>query len=278
MQMPSLGFGLGLRTDHYQHIIDHRPAVDWFEALSENYMVAGGKPKYFLRKIREQYPIVLHGVSLSIGSTDPLNEKYLDALEALIKEVEPEWVSDHLCWTGVSGVNTHDLMPLPYTEEAIKNVAERIVRVQDRLKRPLLIENVSSYVTYEHSAMSEWEFYAEVVERADCLMLLDLNNIYVSARNHHFDPFDYINAINPERVQQFHLAGHTDNGDHVIDTHDHDVRDEVWDLYRHALARFGPVSTMIERDDNIPPFADLEAELTQARDCAAEVLGNGRPA
>jgi uncharacterized protein (UPF0276 family) len=278
MQMPSLGFGLGLRTDHYQHIIDHRPAVDWFEALSENYMVAGGKPKYFLHKIREQYPIVLHGVSLSIGSTDPLNEKYLDALEALIKEVEPEWVSDHLCWTGVSGVNTHDLMPLPYTEEAIKNVAERIVRVQDRLKRPLLIENVSSYVTYEHSAMSEWEFYAEVVERADCLMLLDLNNIYVSARNHQFDPFDYLNAINPERVQQFHLAGHTDNGDHVIDTHDHDVRDEVWDLYRHALTRFGPVSTMIERDDNIPPFADLEAELTQARDCAAEVLDNGKPA
>ncbi len=278
MQMPSLGFGLGLRTDHYQHIIDHQPAIDWFEALSENYMIAGGKPKYFLHKIREQYPIVLHGVSLSIGSTDPLDESYLDGLEALINEIEPEWVSDHLCWTGVSGVNTHDLMPLPYTEEAIVNVAERILRVQDRLKRPLLIENVSSYVTYEHSTMSEWEFYAEVVERADCLMLLDLNNIYVSARNHQFDALDYLNSINPKRVQQFHLAGHTDNGDHVIDTHDHDVRDEVWDLYRHALTRFGAVSTMIERDDNIPPFADLEAELTRARDCAAEVLGNDRPA
>ena len=278
MQMPSLGFGLGLRTDHYQHILDHRPAIDWFEALSENYMVAGGKPKYFLHKIREQYPIVLHGVSMSIGSTDPLDENYLLALQALIDEIEPEWVSDHLCWTGVSGVNTHDLMPLPYTEEAIANVVERIVRVQDWLKRPLLIENVSSYITYEHSRMSEWEFYTEVVERADCLMLLDLNNIYVSARNHDFDPLAYIDAINPERVQQFHLAGHTDNGDHVIDTHDHDVRDEVWDLYRHAISRFGSVSTMIERDDNIPPFAELEAELAMARKIAAEVQGDGRTA
>jgi uncharacterized protein (UPF0276 family) len=278
MQMPSLGFGLGLRTDHYQHILDHQPAIDWFEALSENYMVAGGKPKYFLHKIRDQYPIVLHGVSLSIGSTDPLDENYLASLETLIDEVEPEWVSDHLCWTGVSGVNTHDLMPLPYTEEAIANVVERIVRVQDRLKRPLLIENVSSYITYEHSGMSEWEFYTEVVERADCLMLLDLNNIYVSARNHDFDPLAYIDAINPERVQQFHLAGHTDNGDHVIDTHDHDVRDEVWDLYRHAIMRFGSVSTMIERDDNIPPFAELEAELAMARKIATEVREDGRTA
>ena len=278
MKMPSLGFGLGLRTDHYQHIIDEQPDIDWFEALSENYMVAGGKPKYFLHKVREQYPIVLHGVSLSIGSTDPLDENYLTNLENLIKEVEPKWVSDHLCWTGVTGVNTHDLMPLPYTEEAIANVVERIMRVQDRIKRPLLIENVSSYVTYERSAMTEWEFYAEIVERADCLMLLDLNNIYVSARNHDFDPLAYIDAIKPERVQQFHLAGHTDNGDHVIDTHDHDVRDEVWDLYRHALTRFGMVSTMIERDDDIPEFANLEAELNIARSCAAEVLGNGRAA
>ena len=207
MQMPSLGFGLGLRTDHYQHILDHRPAIDWFEALSENYMVAGGKPKYFLHKIREQYPIVLHGVSMSIGSTDPLDENYLLSLQALIDEIEPEWVSDHLCWTGVSGVNTHDLMPLPYTEEAIANVVERIVRVQDWLKRPLLIENVSSYITYEHSGMSEREFYTEVVERADCLMLLDLNNIYVSARNHDFDPLAYIDAINQKGYEK-HLEIH----------------------------------------------------------------------
>jgi len=274
MRMPSLGFGLGLRTDHYQRIIDHRPSIDWFEALSENYMVAGGKPKYFLHKIREHYPIVLHGVSLSIGSTDKLNEVYLDSLQALIHEIEPAWISDHLCWTGVSGVSTHDLMPLPYTEEAITKIAERITRVQDRLKRPLLIENVSSYVSYGHSTMPEWEFYSEVVERADCLMLLDINNIYVSARNHEFDPRDYLDAINPDRVQQFHLAGHSDNGDHVIDTHDHDIRDEVWQLYRHALMRFGAVSTMIERDDNIPPFSQLEAELAIARSCAAEVLDN----
>jgi len=273
MKAPPLGFGLGLRTDHYQHIIDERPAIDWFEALSENYMVAGGKPKHYLRRIREDYPIVLHGVSLSIGSSDELNPDYLNSLQELIHEVEPEWVSDHLCWTGVAGVNTHDLMPLPYTEEAISHVADRIIQVQDKLKRRLLIENVSSYVNYEHSCMQEWEFYAEVVERADCLMLLDLNNIYVSARNHHFDPFEYLKSIDAERVQQFHLAGHTDNSDHVIDTHDHDVRDEVWELYRAALRQFGFISTMIERDDNIPPFADLQAELDIARTHAIEVLG-----
>lgn len=271
MKKPSLGFGLGLRTDHYQHIIDHRPQVDWFEALSENYTVAGGKPKSFLRRIREHYPVVLHGVSLSIGSTDPLDRDYLEALRALADEVEPEWISDHLCWTGVSGVNTHDLMPLPYTEEAIAHVADRISQVQDFLQQQILIENVSSYVRYQHSQVEEWEFYKAVVERADCLMLLDINNIYVSARNHEFDPLAYLGDLDPDRVQQFHLAGHTDNDDHVIDTHDQPVRDDVWDLYRHAIRRIGPVSTMIERDDNIPPFAELEAELDVARLIAAEV-------
>lgn len=272
MRQPTLGFGLGLRTDHYQHILDHRPDVDWFEALSENYMVPGGKPKYFLHAVRAHYPIVLHGVSLSIGSCDPLNQDYIRSLASLIREVEPEWVSDHLCWTGVAGVNTHDLMPLPYTEEAIQHVADRIQQVQDILQRRLLIENVSSYVSYTHSKIPEWEFYSAVVERADCLMLLDINNIYVSSRNQGFDPGSYLQAIEPDRVQQFHLAGHTDNGDHVIDTHDHPVRDEVWALYREALRRFGPVSTMIERDDDIPPFEDLLAELTVARSYAAEVL------
>ena len=274
MRLPAIGFGLGLRTDHYQHILDHKPDVDWFEALSENYMVAGGKPKYFLHEIRKHYPVVLHGVSLSIGSTDPLNLSYIDSLKSLIDEVEPNWVSDHLCWTGVHGANTHDLMPLPYTEEAIDHVAERIRQVQDILKQPLLIENVSSYVRYAHSQIEEWEFYAEVVTRADCLMLLDVNNIYVSARNHGFDPAEYLDAIDPERVQQIHLAGHTDNDDHVIDTHDNDVREAVWDLYRHALRRFGMVSTMIERDDNIPPFSELQAELNTAREHAASVLEN----
>lgn len=272
MQKPSLGFGLGLRTSHFQHVLDQLPEVDWFEALSENYMVAGGKPKYFLRSIREHYPIVLHGVSMSIGSSDPLNMDYLGALRDLIREIEPEWISDHLCWTGVAGINTHDLMPLPYTGETISHVADRIMQVQDFLQQQILIENVSSYVSYESSQGEEWEFYNAVVERADCLMLLDINNVYVSARNHRFDPLTYLDSINPERVQQFHLAGHTDNGDHVIDTHDHAVRTEVWDLYRHALRRFGPVSTMIERDDNIPPFAELEAELDLARACAAEIL------
>jgi uncharacterized protein (UPF0276 family) len=278
MRKPSLGFGLGLRTSHFQHVLDNLPAVDWFEALSENYMVAGGKPKYFLRQIREHYPIALHGVSMSIGSSDPLNFEYLKALRELIGEVEPEWVSDHLCWTGIAGINTHDLMPLPYTGEAINHVADRIMQVQDFLQRQLLIENVSSYVSYESSQIEEWEFYNAVVERADCLMLLDINNVYVSARNHQFDPLTYLDSINPERVQQFHLAGHTDNGDHVIDTHDHDIRTEVWDLYRHALGLFGPVSTMIERDDNIPPFAELEAELDMARVVAAEVLSQNTTA
>ena len=277
MRKPSLGFGLGLRTRHYQHILEHRPAIDWFEALSENYMVEGGKPKYYLRNIRENYPIVLHGVSLSIGSSDPLNLEYLKALKELIQDVEPEWVSDHLCWTGIAGINTHDLMPLPYTEEAIGHVADRIMQVQEFLQRQLLMENVSSYVSFESSQIEEWEFYNAVVERADCLMLLDINNVYVSARNHGFDPLTYLESINPERVQQFHLAGHTDNEDHVIDTHDNDVRIEVWDLYRRALRLFGPVSTMIERDDNIPPFAELEAELDIARTLAAEVLSEDLP-
>ena len=273
MDMPSLGFGLGLRTQHYQHVLDHRPNVDWFEALSENYMVEGGKPKFYLQQIRQHYPIVLHGVSLSIGSSDPLDNKYLKALEKLIREVEPEWISDHLCWTGIEATNTHDLMPLPYTEEAIAHVANRIDQVQNRLKRQLLIENVSSYVSYGASVMSECEFYSAVVERADCLMLLDINNIYVSARNHDFDASDFIQGIDPNRVQQIHLAGHTDNGDHVIDTHDHDVRDEVWELYDEALRRFGFVSTMIERDDDIPAFSEMESELDIARSRAKTVLG-----
>jgi uncharacterized protein (UPF0276 family) len=272
MKKPSLGFGLGLRTDHYQYVVDERPAVDWFEALTENYMVPGGKPKYYLHRIRERYPVVLHGVSLSIGSSDPLDEDYLASLRKLAAEVEPEWISDHLCWTGVAGINSHDLMPLPYTDEAVSHVADRILRVQDHLRRQILIENVSSYVEYAHSQVEEWEFYAAVADRADCLMLLDINNVYVSARNHHFDPVTYLDALDPARVQQIHLAGHTDNDDHVIDTHDHPVRNEVWDLYRHALQRFGAVSTMIERDDHIPPFAELEAELAVARRHAADVL------
>lgn len=267
-----LGFGLGLRTQHFHDVIETQPDVDWFEIISENFMVAGGKPKYYLHQIRERYPMVMHGVSMSIGSTDPLDMNYLQKLKNLINEVQPEWVSDHLCWTGLEGVNSHDLLPMPYTDEAIDHVAARIRQVQDYLGRQLLIENVSSYVSYAESRMTEWEFYSEVVERADCLMLLDVNNIYVSSRNHSFDAEAYLNAINPARVRQFHLAGHSDFGTHVIDTHDHDVPDPVWALYRKAIERFGPVSTMIERDDNIPPLNDLIAELDIARGIAADVL------
>lgn len=272
MERLFLGFGLGLRIDHFQHVLEHRPAVDWFEIISENFMVAGGKPKYYLHAIREHYPMVMHGVSLSIGSTDPLDMDYLRALKTLMHEVQPAWVSDHLCWTAVNGFNSHDLVPLPYTEEAIDHVVGRVQQVQDFLGRQILLENVSSYLNFAESQLTEWEFLNAVAERADCRILLDINNIYVSSRNHGFDPMAYVNAITPARVQQFHLAGGTDYGTYVIDTHDQDVSDPVWALYAAALQRFGAVSTMIERDGNIPGFADLFAELEQARRIAHDTL------
>jgi uncharacterized protein (UPF0276 family) len=272
MENNNLGFGLGLRTDHFVDVLEQQPAVDWFEILSENFMVAGGKPKHFLHRVRRDYPLVMHGVSMSIGSTDALDMRYLQQLKELAAEIEPEWISDHLCWTSVGGVNSHDLLPLPYNEEAIEHVAARVRQVQDFLGRQILLENVSSYLTYVESGCSEWDFVSEVARRADCFILLDINNIYVSARNHGFEPMEYINAIDPERVRQFHLAGHSDYGDYVIDTHDHAVADPVWALYREALQRFGAVSTMIERDDNIPPLQELVAELDLARDIAGQVL------
>lgn len=270
-----LGFGLGLRTDHFQDVLNTRPDVDWFEAVSENFMVDGGKPKHYLHAIREHYQMVMHGVSMSIGSTDPLNMDYLRQLKVLVNELQPKWLSDHLCWTTAKQINSHDLLPLPYNEAVIQHVADRISRVQDFLGQQILIENVSSYMTYKNSDMPEWQFFNEVVKRADCFMLLDINNIYVSARNHNFAPVDYLNGIDTDRVRQFHLAGHTDYGDYVIDTHDHDVADPVWDLYQQALQRFGWVSTMIERDDNIPPLPALLAELTIARNIADNTL-NGQ--
>ncbi|MFK5915123.1 MAG: DUF692 domain-containing protein [Woeseiaceae bacterium] len=260
-----LGHGLGLRTEHYDAVLKDKPKVDWFEILSENYIVPGGKPLYYLDRIRENYPMVMHGVSLSVGSTDPLNFDYLKQLKELIHRVEPKWISDHLCWTGVNKTNLHDLMPLPYTEEAIDHVAERISIVQDYLGRQILIENVSSYISYQHSEMSEWDFYREVTERADCLMLLDLNNIYVSAHNHNFDPFTYLESMPSKRVQQFHLAGHIHENNLIIDTHDQPVSNPVFDLYAAAVEQFGLVSTMIERDDNIPPLSELIDELDQVR-------------
>ncbi len=267
-----LGFGLGLRTDHFQDVLSQKPNVDWFEVTSENFFVAGGKPKYYLHAIREHYPMVMHGVSLSIGSTDPLNMEYLKNLKTLANDIQPQWISDHLCWTGVNQHNSHDLLPLPYNEEAIKHVVERVNRVQDYLGRQILLENVSSYITYTDSSMSEWEFLSAVAQAADCYILLDINNIYVSARNHGFNPRDYIQAMDKNRIRQFHLAGHSDYGDYVIDTHDHDICDPVWDLYRLALQTFGPVSTMIERDDNIPALPELVAELDIARGIAQQVF------
>lgn len=267
-----LGFGLGLRVDHFDAVLQQRPAVDWFEVISENFLVAGGKPRHYLHAIREHYPMAMHGVSLSVGSTDPLDYDYLRALKTLANEVQPVWMSDHLCWTAVEQTNTHDLIPLPYTEEAVDHVAGRIGQVQEVLGRQMLIENVSSYVSYQASAMTEWEFLDEVARRADCLILFDVNNVYVSARNHGFDPQAYIDGIDPARVRQFHLAGGTDYGDLVIDTHDHPVPDPVWALYAAALRRFGPVASMIERDAEIPPLADLLAELDIARRIAAETL------
>lgn len=266
---PFLGFGLGLRKEHYEAILADKPAVDWFEVLTENYLVDGGKPLYYLDRIRADYPVVMHGVSLSIGSSDPLDWGYLKQLKALIERIEPVWVSDHLCWTGVGGYNLHDLLPLPYTEEALRYVVERVLQVQEFLGQRILLENVSSYLSYRCSQLTEWEFLREVADRADCLILFDLNNVYVSSRNHCFDPLAYLAAIPPERVFQFHLAGHTDLGDLIIDTHDHPIRDEVWELFVAAARRFGPVSTMIERDDAIPPLPELLAELEKAR-CLAK--------
>jgi len=272
MQRPFLGYGLGLRKEHYEAVLADNPPIDWFEIISENYMVDGGKPLHYLDRIRARYPMAMHGVSLSIGSTETLDLDYLDRLKALIDRVQPAWFSDHLCWTGVQGVNLHDLMPLPYTEEAIAHVVERVQRVQDRIGRQMLLENVSSYVSYSDSQLSEWDFLREVSERADCLILLDINNVYVSAFNHRFDPHAYLQAMPPERIWQIHLAGHTQDDDLIIDTHDHPIADPVFELYAAALQRFGRVTTMIERDDNIPPLSKLLDELGQVRHIAEERL------
>ncbi|WP_374394681.1 DUF692 domain-containing protein [Sphingopyxis sp.] len=269
---PSPGFGLGLRPDHYPDFLREPQPVDWLEIISENYMVSGGKPLAMLDAIRADYPMVMHGVSLSIGSDEPFDMDYLAALKALERRVEPLWISDHLCWTGINAHNTHDLLPLPYDAPALDCVVENIGRVQDYLGRRILIENPSSYVTFRSSDRSEWEFLAEMAGRADCLLLLDVNNIYVSARNHGFDPEDYLAGLPTDRIQQIHLAGHSDMGDYVIDTHDADVCDAVWDLYASAIRRFGSVATMIERDDAIPPLADVLAELDCARALAARAL------
>ncbi|MEC9368202.1 MAG: DUF692 domain-containing protein [Pseudomonadota bacterium] len=269
---PYLGFGLGLRSQHYPDILDRWPNVDWFEIISENYMIAGGQPLRILDRIRERYPVVMHGVSLSIASTAPMDMDYLQGLKTLANRINPKWISDHLCWTGVHGVNLHDLLPVPYTEEALDHVCSRVNQVQDFLGRALTLENVSSYVNFGRSELTEWEFISELTRRTGCWLLFDVNNVYVNSFNHEFDPREFVDGIPADRVVQFHIAGHSHMGTHIIDTHDADVTGDVWELYDYALRRFGPVSTMIERDDHIPPLGDLLAELDQARAMAAKAL------
>ncbi len=274
---PSLGCGVGLRSEHYDVITRERPRMDWFEAISENFMDSGGRPLRILEAVRRRYPVALHGVSLSIGSADPLDVHYLERLKALADRIDPAIVSDHLCWTGVEGEHLHDLLPLPFTEEAVRHVAGRVGEVQDILRRRLLLENVSAYVTYRHSTMPEWEFLTAVAERSGCGILLDLNNVYVNAYNHQFDPSEYLRRIPGELIGQFHLAGHTDMGGYLFDTHSRQVSDQVWALYREALTRWGPVTTLIEWDEDIPPFARLAEEADRARAIYVQVLG-GQPA
>jgi len=274
ISIPYLGHGVGLRPTHYPAILDDGLRADWFEVISENFMLRGGRPLHVLERVRADRPIVMHGVSGSLGATDPINRTYFDELRVLAARFEPAWVSDHLCWGSYGSHYAHDLLPLPYTEEALVHVVERVSAVQEVLGRQILVENVSSYVAYAHSVMSEWEFLAAVAERADCGILLDVNNIYVSAVNHGFDAERYLAGIPVGRVGQIHLAGHTDNGTHLLDTHDHPVRAEVWDLYRSAVRRFGRISSLVEWDEHIPPFADVLAESERARVAETEVLGD----
>ena len=265
-ELPNLGIGVGLRTVHYAHLLEHWPRVDWFEIISENYMQTAGRPLYFLDRIAERYPIVMHGVSLSIGGTDDLDPSYLAELKALRARTGAKWVSDHLCWTGVAGKNTHDLLPMPYTDEALRHTAARVRQVQDFLEAPLVLENPSSYAEFTASTYTEWEFLRTLAEEADCGLLLDVNNVYVSSYNHGFDPADYLAAVPWDRVVQMHVAGHTNAGTHIVDTHIGPVIDPVWKLAREAHQRSGGASLLLEWDAEIPPFEDVHREALKARE------------
>jgi len=272
--LPDLGIGLGLRTVHYSHILEHLPPVEWFEIISENYMQTAGKPLLFLDRIAERYPMVMHGVSLSIGSTDPLNFEYLRELKALRDRTSALWVSDHLCWTGVSGKNSHDLLPMPYTEEALLHIASRVRAVQEYLEAPLILENPSTYVEFSSSTMSEWEFISELAKEADCGLLLDVNNVYVSAHNHQFDPQEYLAAIPYDRVVQFHVAGHTRKGAHIIDTHIGPVIEPVWELLGEAYRRAQGAPVLLEWDAEIPDFEVVHNEALLARNFIVNSYAN----
>jgi uncharacterized protein (UPF0276 family) len=258
------GIGVGLRVPHYNHILKRKPVVDWFEIISENYMVDGGPALATLDRILEQYKVVQHGVSMYFGSVDPPDREQLKRLKALVRRTRTPWFADHLCWGSVDGRYTHDLLPMPYTIEAARITARNIRQVEDFIEVPIAVENVSSYAEFHLSEMTEWEFLNEVVERADCGILLDVNNIYVSSRNHEFDPFDYLNAVDPARIAQIHIAGHSKFEKYILDTHDHPVIDPVWRLYAHAIERFGPTATLLEWDDRIPPFEEVHAEARKA--------------
>ncbi|HZR07940.1 MAG TPA: DUF692 domain-containing protein [Myxococcales bacterium] len=261
-----LGHGIGLRSKHYGRWLSEKPAVDWVEVISENHLAPGGRPNAVLEKVRGELPVVLHGVSLAIGSVDPLDQRLLRGLQDLVRRIEPAYVSDHLCWGRHAGRYAHDLLPLPHTEEALRLVIDRVRTVQDVLGRQILLENVSSYVQFRDSTMTEWEFVSRIAEGADCGILLDINNIYVSARNHGFQPLDYIAGVPAERVAQFHLAGHSDKGSYLLDTHDAPVPDPVWDLYRAAVRRFGRVPALVEWDDHVPALEELIAESRRAQE------------
>lgn len=265
-----LGHGVGLRTRHYSQFLSEKPAIDWVEAISENFMGQGGRPLKVLEQTRRDRPVVLHGVGLGIGSTAAFDQNYLREWKELIARIEPALVSDHLCWGAHGSRFVHDLLPLPFTEEALAHVVERVKQVQDFLGRQILLENVSSYMVYPQSTMTEWEFLSSIAERADCGILLDLNNIYVSARNHGFSADDYVNGVPVERVAQYHLAGHLDRGDILIDTHEGHVSEPVWELYRKAVRRFGEVPTLIEWDTGVPELSTLLAESDKAAQIEAQ--------
>jgi uncharacterized protein (UPF0276 family) len=281
--LPDLGIGIGLRTTHFGHILSQKPEIDWFEVISENFLNTQGRPLYVLDQVTERYPIALHGVSLGIGNTDPLNREYLARLGALARRTRAHWVSDHLCWTGIGGRNTHDLLPMPYSEESLAHTVDRVKQVSDILERPLVIENPSSYVQFAQSTMTEWEFLARLAEEADCGLLLDVNNVYVSSFNHGFDPNDYVDGIPADRVVQYHVAGHTNKGTHIIDTHSDHAIDAVWALYRRAWQRTGATATLYEWDEDIPEFDVVHREALKARDHrqplsspqALEAVGHG---